>query len=91
MKLITEEVTNVKILTEGKGTNRKLYIEGVFLQGEIKNRNGRMYPMSTLAREVGRYNETFVNKGRALGELGHPDGPTAVSYTHLTLPTTPYV
>ena len=76
MKLITEEVTNVKILTEGKGTNRKLYIEGVFLQGEIKNRNGRMYPMSTLAREVGRYNETFVNKGRALGELGHPDGPT---------------
>ena len=76
MKLITEEVTNVKILTEGKGVNKKLYIEGVFLQGEIKNRNGRMYPMSTLAREVGRYNETFVNKGRALGELGHPDGPT---------------
>ena len=76
MKLITEEVTNVKILTEGKGANKKLYIEGVFLQGEIKNRNGRMYPMSTLAREVGRYNETFVNKGRALGELGHPDGPT---------------
>ena len=76
MKLITEEVTNVKILTEGKGANKKLYIEGVFLQGEIKNRNGRMYPMSTLAKEVGRYNETFVNKGRALGELGHPDGPT---------------
>ena len=76
MKLITEEVTNVKILTEGKGANKKLYIEGVFLQGEIKNRNGRMYPMSTLAREVGRYNETFVNKGRALGELGHPEGPT---------------
>ena len=76
MKLITEEVTNVKILTEGTGANKKLYIEGVFLQGEIKNRNGRMYPMSTLAREVGRYNETFVNKGRALGELGHPDGPT---------------
>ena len=76
MKLITEEVTNVKILTEGKGANKKLYIEGVFLQGEIKNRNGRMYPMSTLAKEVGRYNETFVSKGRALGELGHPDGPT---------------
>ena len=76
MKLITEEVTNVKIITEGKGANKKLYIEGVFLQGEIKNRNGRMYPMSTLAREVGRYNETFVNKDRALGELGHPDGPT---------------
>jgi hypothetical protein len=76
MKLITEEVTNVKIITEGKGANKKLYIEGVFLQGEIKNRNGRMYPINTLAREVGRYNENFVAKGRALGELGHPDGPT---------------
>ena len=76
MKLITEEVTNVKILTEGKGANKKLYIEGVFLQGEIKNRNGRMYPISTLSREVNRYCENFVNKGRALGELGHPDGPT---------------
>jgi hypothetical protein len=76
MKLITEEVTNVKIITEGKGVNKKLYIEGVFLQGEIKNRNGRMYPINTLAREVGRYNENFIQKGRALGELGHPDGPT---------------
>ena len=76
MKLITEEVTNVKIITEGKGAGKKLYIEGVFLQGNLKNRNGRMYPMDTLSREVKRYNETFVNKGRALGELGHPDGPT---------------
>jgi len=76
MKLITEEVTNVKIITEGKGADKKLYIEGVFLQGEIKNRNGRMYPITTLSREVGRYNENFVAKGRALGELGHPDGPT---------------
>ena len=76
MKLITEEVTNVKIITEGTGAGKKLYIEGVFLQGNIKNRNGRMYPMETLAKEVGRYNETFVQKGRALGELGHPDGPT---------------
>jgi hypothetical protein len=76
MKLITEEVTNVKIITEGKGENKKLYIEGVFLQGEIKNRNGRMYPIATLCREVDRYNENFVQKGRALGELGHPDGPT---------------
>jgi len=76
MKLITEEVTNVKIITEGTGANKKLYIEGVFLQGEIKNRNGRMYPIDTLSREVGRYCENFVNKGRALGELGHPDGPT---------------
>ena len=76
MKLITEEVSNVKIITEGKGSNKKLYIEGVFLQGNIKNRNGRMYPVETLAREVNRYNEAFVWKGRALGELGHPDGPT---------------
>ena len=76
MKLITEEVSNVKIITEGKGSNKKLYIEGVFLQGNIKNRNGRMYPVETLAKEVNRYNEAFVEKGRALGELGHPDGPT---------------
>jgi len=76
MKLITEEISNVQIITEGKGANKKLYIEGVFLQGDIKNRNGRMYPMETLSREVKRYNETFVAKGRALGELGHPDGPT---------------
>jgi len=76
MKLITEEVSRVKFIVEGKGAKKKMYIEGVFLQGEIKNRNGRMYPLQTLAKEVGRYNENFVSKGRALGELGHPDGPT---------------
>ena len=76
MKLITEEVARVKFIVEGKGAQKKMYIEGVFLQGEIKNRNGRMYPISTLAKEVGRYNESFVTKGRALGELGHPEGPT---------------
>ena len=76
MKLITEEVARVKFIVEGKGSQKKMYIEGVFLQGEIKNRNGRMYPISTLAKEVGRYNESFVTKGRALGELGHPEGPT---------------
>jgi hypothetical protein len=76
MKLITEEISNVKIITEGKGANKKLYIEGVFLQGDLKNRNGRVYPMTTLEKEVDRYNESFVAKGRALGELGHPDGPT---------------
>ena len=76
MKLITEEVARVKFIVEGKGDKKKMYIEGVFLQGEIKNRNGRMYPISTLAKEVGRYNESFVTKGRALGELGHPEGPT---------------
>ena len=67
MKLITEEVSSVKIITEGKGSKKKLYIEGVFLQGDIKNRNGRMYPVNTLEREVNRYNENFTNKGRALG------------------------
>ena len=76
MKLITEEISSVKFITEGKGAKKKMYIEGVFLQGEIKNRNGRMYPISTLSREVGRYNENFIQNGRALGELGHPEGPT---------------
>ena len=76
MKLITEEISSVKFIVEGKGAKKKMYIEGVFLQGDIKNRNGRMYPCGTLAKEVGRYNESFVKKGRALGELGHPDGPT---------------
>ena len=76
MKLITEEVSRVKFIVEGKGAKKKMYIEGIFLQGEIKNRNGRMYPINTLAKEVNRYNESFVKKGRALGELGHPEGPT---------------
>ena len=76
MKLITEEISSVKFITEGKGAKKKMYIEGVFLQGNLKNRNGRMYPVDTLAKEVGRYNESFVAKGRAVGELGHPDGPT---------------
>ena len=76
MKLITEEVQQVKFITEGKGAEKKMYIEGVFLQGDICNRNGRMYPMQTLTKEVARYNESFICKGRALGELGHPDGPT---------------
>ena len=73
MKLITEEIEQVEVIVENRNGKKNLFIEGVFLQGEIKNRNGRMYPMQTLAREVGRYNENFVEKGRALGELGHPD------------------
>ena len=76
MKLITEEVSEVKFITEGKGADKKMFIEGIFLQGDICNRNGRMYPMETLSKEVTRYTEAFINKGRALGELGHPDGPT---------------
>ena len=76
MKLITEQIEDVQILSEEKNGKKNLYIEGTFLQGEIKNRNGRMYPINTLRREVDKYNESFVKNGRALGELGHPDGPT---------------
>ena len=76
MKLITETIENVQVITEGKGDDKKLYIEGVFLQSEIKNRNVRMYPFSVLEKEVQRYNEEYVKTSRALGELGHPDGPT---------------
>ena len=76
MKLITEQIEDVKILTEEKDGKKLLYIEGVFLQSELKNRNGRMYPFDVLSREVERYTEEYVKPKRALGELGHPDGPT---------------
>jgi|TARA_B100001094_G_scaffold262369_1_gene263491 hypothetical protein len=76
MKLITETIENVEVITEGKGADKRMYIEGVFLQSELKNRNGRMYPFSVLEKEVSRYNEEYVKTSRALGELGHPDGPT---------------
>jgi hypothetical protein len=76
MKLITEQIEDVKILTEEKDGKKLLYIEGVFLQSELKNRNGRMYPFEVLSREVERYTEEYVKPKRALGELGHPDGPT---------------
>jgi len=76
MKLIREEIESVEFLVENRNGKKSMYIEGVFLQGNIKNRNGRMYPMETLRKEVGRYNENHVQSGRALGELGHPDTPT---------------
>lgn len=76
MKLITEEISKVKFITEEKDGKKSLYIEGIFLQADIKNRNGRCYPMETLTREVSRYTDNYISKGRALGELGHPDGPT---------------
>lgn len=76
MKLITEEIEQVEFIVENRNGKKSLYIEGVFLQGNIQNRNGRMYPMETLRREVARYNESNITSGRALGELGHPDGPT---------------
>ena len=66
---------DIQILSEEKDGKKHLYIEGVFLQSEIKNRNGRIYPLSVLEKEVGRYNEEYIKTGRALGELGHPDGP----------------
>ena len=76
MKLIREEIETVEFLVENRNGKKSMYIEGVFLQGDIKNRNGRMYPMETLRKEVGRYNENHVQSGRALGELCHPDTPT---------------
>ena len=76
MKLITEEIESVKIITEEKNGKQTLYITGPFLQAEITNRNGRCYPYQVLDREVKRYNDSFITNGRALGELGHPNGPT---------------
>lgn len=76
MKLITEEIEKVKVITEEKNGKKSLFIEGIFLQADRPNRNKRLYEMKTLEREVKRYNENFIQKGRALGELGHPDGPT---------------
>lgn len=76
MKLITEQIEPVEILVEEKDGKKDTYIKGVFLQTEITNRNGRMYKFGTMNREVQKYNEEFIKRGRALGELGHPDGPT---------------
>ena len=76
MKLIREEIESVEFIVEERNGKKNMFIEGIFLQGDLKNRNGRMYPMETLRREVMRYTENHVNSGRALGELGHPDGPT---------------
>ena len=76
MKLITETIEEVKVITEEKGGVKSLYISGPFLVAETKNRNGRMYRTETLAKEVDRYNEEYVQKNRAFGELGHPDSPS---------------
>lgn len=78
MKLITEEVNEIRILSEmnEKTGKREMYIEGIFMQAEEKNRNGRVYPFGVLNKEVERYNNDYVNKNRAFGELGHPDSPT---------------
>ena len=76
MKLIREEIESVEIITETVGGKKNLFIKGVFLQSEMVNRNGRLYPFNIMEKEVNRYNKDYVQKGRALGELGHPDGPT---------------
>ena len=76
MKLIREEIESVEFLVENRNGKKSMYIEGVFLQGNIKNRNGRMYPMETLRKEVSSYNENHIQSGRALGELGHLEVPT---------------
>ncbi len=77
MKLISEEATNVEFLTEAKKDGGKNYfIEGIFMQANKKNRNGRIYPTEVLQKEAKRYTEEFIVKKRAFGELGHPDGPT---------------
>ena len=77
VKLISEEVQDVEYITEEKEDGKKNYkIKGVFMQADIKNRNGRVYPMEILQKEVKRYNKQYIIEKRAFGELGHPDGPT---------------
>ena len=76
MRLIAEEITTVDFICEDKEGKKNYFIEGVFLQAELKNRNNRMYPLGTLQKEVAKYDENYIQKGRALGELGHPDGPS---------------
>ena len=76
MRLITEQNNDIEVLTEDKDGKQSTYIKGIFLQTEITNRNGRMYRFDSMNREVSKYNEEFIQRGRALGELGHPEGPT---------------
>jgi hypothetical protein len=77
MKLMTEMIENdVEFICEAKNGKKEYTLKGIFMQGEIKNRNGRVYPMDTLIKEVERYNKEYIQKNRAYGELGHPQGPT---------------
>ena len=77
MQLITELNENLEVITEAKEDGTKShFIEGIFMQGDLKNRNGRTYPSDTLEKEMARYDKEFIQPKRALGELGHPDGPT---------------
>jgi len=76
MLLITEHTDNINLITEGTDGSKEYHIEGIFMEADKKNRNGRVYPKKILFNEVKRYNEDFVSKNRGMGELGHPDGPT---------------
>ena len=77
LKLISEEIQDVEYITEQKDNGKKNYkIKGIFMQADIKNRNGRIYPMEVLEKEVRRYNKEQIKENRAFGELGHPEGPT---------------
>ena len=77
LKLISEEIQDVEYITEQKDGGKKDYkIKGIFMQADIKNRNGRVYPMEVLEKEVKRYNKDHIREKRAFGELGHPEGPT---------------
>ena len=76
MKLITEEISNAEYIVEEKNGKKNYAIKGIFMQSDVKNKNGRIYPKEILQKEVARYNREFINKNRAFGELGHPDGPT---------------
>ena len=77
VKLFSEAVEEVEYICEEKENGKKDYkIKGIFMQADVKNRNGRVYPMEVLEREVAKYNKKFINEKRAFGELGHPDGPT---------------
>ena len=76
MKLITEIVEDLEVFEEEDGGKKSLYLEGIFLQSETKNRNNRIYPRAILEREVGRYKKNYIKENRAFGELGHPEGPT---------------
>ena len=76
MKLIREEIETVEVITESRGGKKTLYIKGPFLQTETVNRNQRVYRLPVMQKEVKRYTESYIRKGRALGELGHPEGPT---------------
>lgn len=87
MRLICEQTENIVVESVGIGPDKKYFIQGIFLQANLQNRNGRVYPLDILEREVARYNQAYVSQRRALGELGHPDGPTIGldRVSHLTI------